>query len=130
MKKHNKKPPPYKNKQDYDGGTNDKTRESDDYSSDTDGCARNLDDEHKYEEDDEYIETPSEESNIITSKISEGIIEKDVRNSLSSKNVSLKVIKAVMFTIDNHEKDILAVGYQNKTIQTQDKRNHLNIMHI
>ena len=65
MKKHNKKPPPYKNKQDYDGGTNDKTRESDDYSSDTDGCKRNLDDEHKNEEYKEYIQPPSEKHGII-----------------------------------------------------------------
>ena len=55
-----KTPPPYKNKQDYVGGTNDKTRESDDSPSDTDGCARNLDDEHKNEEDEYYIEPPSE----------------------------------------------------------------------
>ena len=53
-------PPPCKNKQDYVGGTNDNTRESDDYPSDTDGCARNLGDEHKNEEDDKYIEPPSE----------------------------------------------------------------------
>ena len=31
-------PPPYKNNQDYVGGTNDKTRESNDSTSDTDGC--------------------------------------------------------------------------------------------
>ena len=51
-------PPRYKNKQDYGGGTNDETRdsqtrESEDSQSDTDGCARNLDDEHKNEEDDD-----------------------------------------------------------------------------
>ena len=40
-------PPPYKNKQNYVGGTNDKTRESYDSTSDTDGCARYLDDENK-----------------------------------------------------------------------------------
>ena len=43
---------------------------------------------------------------------------------------SQKVIKAVLFTIDNHEKYISSVGYQNKKIQTQDKWNHLNLMHI
>ena len=43
---------------------------------------------------------------------------------------SRKVIKAVLFTIDNHEKYLLAVGYQNKQIQTEDKWDHLNIMHI
>ena len=41
-----------------------------------------------------------------------------------------KVIKAVLFTIANHEKDISSVGYQNKTIQTQDKWNNLNPMNI
>ena len=35
-----------------------------------------------------------------------------------------------MFTIDNHEKDILAVGYKSKKNQTQDKWSQLNIMHI
>ena len=46
-----KKPPPFKNKQDYIGGTNKKTRESDDSPSDNDGCAIKLGDEHKNEED-------------------------------------------------------------------------------
>ena len=40
------------------------------------------------------------------------------------------MIKAVLFTINNHEKDILAVGYKKKTIQTQDKWNQLNLMNI
>ena len=83
-------PPPCKNKQDYVGGTNYKTREYDAYPSDTDGCARNLDDENKKEEDDEYIEPPSEENYIIKSKISEGIIEEYVINSLSAKKTHAK----------------------------------------
>ena len=37
-----KKPPTFKNKEDYIGDTNEKTRESNDSSSETDGCARNL----------------------------------------------------------------------------------------
>ena len=53
------------------GDTNDKTHESDDCPSDTDGCAINLGGEHKNEEDEEYIETPPEENNSIKSKISE-----------------------------------------------------------
>ena len=52
-------PPPYKNNQDYIGGTNEKTREYDDSPSDTDGCARNLDDKHKNEEDYFYIDPTS-----------------------------------------------------------------------
>ena len=48
MKKHNKKtPPPFKNKEDYIGGTIEKTREYDDSPSKTDGCARNLGKQHK-----------------------------------------------------------------------------------
>ena len=80
-----KTPPPCKNKQDYVGGNNDKTRDDDDYPSDTDSCARNLDDEHKNEEDDEYIEPPSEENYRIKSKISEGITEEYFIISLSDK---------------------------------------------
>ena len=35
-----------------------------------------------------------------------------------------------MFEIENHEKEILAVGYKNKTIQTKDKWNDLDIIDI
>ena len=104
-------PPPFKNKVEYRGDTNDKTRESDDNPSGTYGCVRNLDYEHKNEEYDKYIEPPSGENYRIKSKISEGITEKDVRKILSANKNSLKVIKVVLFTIDNHKKDILAVGY-------------------
>ena len=84
MKKINT-PPPFKNNEDYIGGTNNKTRESDDFPSDIDGCARNLDDEHKNEEDEEYTETTPEENNSIKSKISEGITEEGVMISLLAK---------------------------------------------
>ena len=33
-----------------------------------------------------------------------------------------------MFDIDNHEKEILAVGYENKKIETKDKLNLLNLI--
>ena len=35
-----------------------------------------------------------------------------------------------MFKIDNHIKEILEGGYENKTIQTQEKRKQLNLMDI
>ena len=57
-------------------------------------------------------------------------LEEYVRNRLLAKKNSLKIIKVVLFTIDNHKKDILAVVYKKKTIQTQDKWNQLNIMDI
>ena len=38
-----KTPPPFKNKEDYIGDINEKTRESDNSPSETDGCERNLD---------------------------------------------------------------------------------------
>ena len=41
-RKSKKTPAQFKNKQDYIGGTNEKTTESDDSPSDTDGCTRNL----------------------------------------------------------------------------------------
>ena len=66
--------PPYINIQDYVGGTNDKTRdsqtrESEDYWSDNDGCARNIDEEHKNEEDDDYIYPASLNQYIIESEL-------------------------------------------------------------
>ena len=33
-----------------------------------------------------------------------------------------------MFDIDNHEKEILSVGYKNKTIESKYKWNQLNIL--
>ena len=33
-----------------------------------------------------------------------------------------------MFDIENHEKEILAVGYENKTILSKDKWNQLNLL--
>ena len=35
-----------------------------------------------------------------------------------------------MLDIDNHEKEILAVGYKNKKIETEDKLNQLNLIDI
>ena len=46
-------PPPFKNKVDYIDGTNEKTCESNDSPSYTDGFAKNLGDEHKNEEEEE-----------------------------------------------------------------------------
>ena len=57
-------------------------------------------------------------------------IRRRCQKSSFSQNYSLKVIKSVLFTIKNHENNILAVGYENKTIQTQDKPSQLNLMHI
>ena len=36
------------------------------------------------------------------------------------QKTALKVIGFVMFDIDNHEKEILSVGYENKTIETEE----------
>ena len=57
-------PPPNTNKQDYACGTNDKTRyyqtrETGNSRSETDSCARNIDEEHKNEDDEDYIDPPS-----------------------------------------------------------------------
>ena len=35
-----------------------------------------------------------------------------------------------MFNIDSNEKDIFAVGYENKIIETKDKWNKLNPIYI
>ena len=61
------------------------TRECEDSPSDTYGCARNLDDEHKNEEDDDYIDPPSKKNDIIESRLQE-----EVRNRLLSKIIHSK----------------------------------------
>ena len=69
-------PPPYANKKDYKGGTNYKTldyltRETSDSPSDNDSCTRDLDDEHKNEEDEDYIDPPSLKKDNIDSQLHE-----------------------------------------------------------
>ena len=78
-------PPTNTNKQDYAGSKNDKTRdsqtrESGDSRSETDGSARNLDEGHKNEEDDYYIDPTSLKKDKTVLKLQEGI-----RNRLLSK---------------------------------------------
>ena len=63
-------PPPHTNKQEYKGGTNDRTSDShtcetSDSTSDTDSCAINLYEKHKNEEDDDYIDPPSKKKIIL-----------------------------------------------------------------
>ena len=55
-----KAPPPFKNKEDYIGDNNQKTSGSDDYTSESDGSARNLGKEHENEQDEEFSENTSE----------------------------------------------------------------------
>ena len=103
-------PPLYKNKKDYKGRTNDKTsdsrtRETSDSRSDNDSCARNLDEVHKNEDDEEYIYPPSiKKIKLILSHMKKSGNEYYLKKSL-------KVINLVMFDIDNHKKEILEVGY-------------------
>ena len=71
-------PPPYKNKKYYKSGIHDKTcdshtRETSDSQSDNDSCARKLDEEHKNEEDKEYIDPPSIKKDKIDSQSHEEI---------------------------------------------------------
>ena len=96
QKKQLKKPPPFKNKEDYIGDTNEKTRGSYDSPSETHGFPRNLDEEHENEEDEEFSENTSEINDSIKLKISKGITEEDVIISLLDKKILLKVIKAVI----------------------------------
>ena len=85
-----------KNKEDYIGDTNEKTRGSYDSPSETHGFPRNLDEEHENEEDEEFSENTSEINDSIKLKISKGITEEDVIISLLDKKILLKVIKAVI----------------------------------
>ena len=83
-------PPPYKNNKDYKDGTNDKThdfhtRETSVSPIDNDSCARNLNEENKNEEDEEYIDPPSIKKDKIDSQSHE-----EIRKRLLLKTNSLK----------------------------------------
>ena len=94
-------PPPYTNKKDYKGDTNDKTRdahtrETSDSPSDNVSCARNLHEEHKNKEDENYNYPPSKKKDKIDSQSHE-----EIRKRLLLKK-TIKVINLVMFDIYNH----------------------------
>ena len=123
-------PPTYKNKQDYKGGTNYKTHDSHTHESGvsrSDGAslARNLDAENKNAEDDEYIDHPSIKNDRIDSQSHDKF-----RKILLLKKFSLKVIDLVLSNIDQYEKELLAVDYINKTIETKDKWNQINVLNM
>ena len=71
---------------------------------------RNLSEEHENEEDEEFSENNSEIKDSNKSKISKGITEEDVIISMLAKKISLKVIKAVILSIDTYKQVILSVG--------------------
>ena len=119
-------PPPYKNKRDYKGDTNDKKNDSNTPDSgvsiiDDSRVARNLDEENKNAEDDEYIDHPPIKNDGINSQSHENI-----RKRLFLKRFSIKVIDLVLSNIYQYEKKILAVDYINQKIETKEKWNQIN----
>ena len=120
--------PPYKNKRDYKGGTNDKTNDSHTHETvvsriDDDSVKINLDEENKNAEDDEYIDHPPIKNDKINSQSHENIIKR-----LFLKRFSMKVIDLVLSNIDQYGKDIFAVDYINQKIKTKDKWNQINVL--
>ena len=75
---------------------------------------RNLGEEYENGEDEEFSENTPEINDGIKSKISKIITEEDVIISLLAKNFSLKVIKAVILSIDTYKQDMLSVGNEKK----------------
>ena len=120
----------YKNKRDYKGGTNYKTHDSHTHDSgvsrsDDSSVARNLDVENNNAEDDEYIDHPSIKNDRIDYQSHENI-----RKRIFWKKFSIKVIDLVLSNIDQYEKEILAVDYINKIIETKDKWNQINVLNM
>ena len=123
-------PPPYKNKRDYKGGTNYKAHDSHTHDSgvsrsNDSSVAKNLDTENENAEADEYIDHPSIKNDRIDSQSHENI-----RKMILLKQISLKLIDLVLSNIDQYEKEILAVDYINKRIETKDKWNQINVLNM
>ena len=102
----------------YKGDTNEKTYDSDDSPSETDGCVRNLAEENENEDNKELKQDTSEINDTNESKISKGKTEEYVVSSLLAKTFSLKLIQAVIFSIDTYEQDIISVGNKKKIQST------------
>ena len=90
-------PPTFRHKVDYKGDTNEKTHGSDYSPSETEVCKRNLAKEHGNEEDEEFKEDNYEINDTNESKLSKNKTEEALISSLIVKNVSLKLIQAVIF---------------------------------
>ena len=110
-------PPPYKNNQEYKGGTNDKTHDSQTHESgvsrsDDASLTRNLDAENKNAEDDEYIDHLSI-INMIESILNH--MKKTEKYYYFKKKI--KSNKFDFFDIDQDEKEILVVNYNNEKLK-------------
>ena len=107
-------PPPYKNKQDYKCGTQNKKIDShtpgSNISRNDDASLKiNLDEENKNAENDEYIDNPQIKNDKINSQSHENI-----RNRLLLKRFSKKIIDFILSNIVQYKKDILEVDYINQ----------------
>ena len=116
-------PTPYNNKQDYKGGTHDKTvdshtPDSDVYRNDNASVKRNSYGENKNAEDDEYIDHPPTKNDKINSQSHENI-----RKRLFLKRFSMKIINFILSNIVQYEKEILEVKYIIQKIETKNKWN-------
>ena len=114
----------FRNKVEYEDDTNEKTHGSDDSPSETDCCVRNLAKEHENEEDKEFKEDTSEINDTNESKLSKDKTKEAIIISLLAKYFLLKVIQAVIFSINTYEQDIIAVGNENKKIKNKDRWNY------
>ena len=78
---------------------------------------RNLTKEHENEEDEEFKEDTSEINDTNKSKTSKDKTKKALIISLLAKTFSLKVIQAVIFSINTYKQDMITVGENNKKIK-------------
>ena len=108
----------FQNKVDYKSDTNYNTYGSHDSTSETNCCVINLAKEYENEEDEEFKKYASEINDTNESKISKGKTEEYVVSSLLAKTFSLKLIQAVIFSIDTYKQDIISVG-NKKQIQSK-----------
>ena len=113
-------PTPYNNKQDYKGGTQDKTIDSHTPDSDVSrhddtSLKRNLYEENKNAKDDKYIDEPQIKNDKINFQSHENI-----RNRLLLKRFSKKIIDLILSNIVQYEKDILTVDYINQKLETKE----------
>ena len=90
---------------------------------DDDSLKRNLDEENKNAENDEYIDNPQIKNDKINSQSHENI-----RKRLLLKRFSMKIFDLILSSIVIYEKDILSVDYINQKIETKEKWNQINVL--
>ena len=84
--------------------------------------------EHENEDDEKFKVYTSKINDTNESKLSKDKTEESLIISMLAKNLCLRVIQAVIFSLNTYEQDMISVGNKNKKIKNKDRWNYCHYM--